>query len=397
MGPFKIADNIYWVGAVDWNIRDFHGYSTYEGSTYNAYLILDEKITLIDTVKDKLFDQFISNIRQVIDPKKIDIVISNHTEMDHTGSLPRFMHIIGKDKPIYCSKMGKKNLSLHFGDGFYYIPVADGDKLSIGKRELMFIETRMLHWPDSMFTYIPEEKILFSSDAFGEHYATSRRFDHEVDEDELFKQAKKYYANILLPYSNLVLKLFEKVKKLNLEFNMICPDHGVIWTKHIGKIIDLYVKWAEQKPTKKALVVYDTMWHSTEKMAETIGEALNKEDIEVKIMSLKSWHRSDIITELMDAGGLLVGSPTLNNSIFPTISDFLTYMKGLRPKNKLGAAFGSYGWSGEAPKKVEEILREANFEIIAPALKIQYVPNSNGLKQCEDLGKQMAEKLKKLN
>lgn len=396
MGPVKIADNIYWVGAVDWNIRDFHGYSTYEGSTYNAYLILDEKITLIDTVKDKLFDQFISNIKQVVDPKKIDIVISNHTEMDHSGSLPRLMHLIGKDKPIYCSKMGKKNLSLHFGDGLYYIPVSEGDKLSIGKRELMFIETRMLHWPDSMFTYLPEEKILFSSDAFGEHYATSKRFDYEVDEEELFRQCQKYFGNILLPYSPLILKLVEKVQKLKLEFNMICPDHGVIWTKNIGKIIDLYVKWAKQEPTKKALVIYDTMWHSTQKMAEAIGEAINKGDVEVKLISLKAWHRSDVITELMDAGGILVGSPTLNNGIFPTVSDFLTYMKGLRPQNKFGAAFGSYGWSGEAPKMIEDILKEAKFEIVAPALKVQFVPNSNAIEKCYELGKQMAAKLKEL-
>ncbi len=396
MSALKIAENIYWVGAVDWQIRDFHGYSTYEGSTYNAYLILDEKITLIDTVKDKLYDQFISNISQVIDPKKIDIVISNHTEMDHTGSLPRLMHLIGKDKPIYCSKMGKKNLSLHFGDSLYYIPVADGDKLSIGKRKLMFIETRMLHWPDSMFTYLPEEKILFSSDAFGEHYATLKRFDYEVNEEELFRQFQKYYANILLPYSHLILKLVERIKDLKLEFNMICPDHGVIWTKHIGKIMDLYVKWAKQKPQKKALVVYDTMWHSTEKMAEAIAEGIIKEDVEVKVMSLKAWHRSDIITELMDAGGMLVGSPTLNNNMFPTISDFLTYMKGLRPQNKLGAAFGSYGWSGEAPKKVEEFLKEAKCEIISSPLKIQYVPNAEALKQCENFGKQMADKLKEI-
>ncbi len=396
MGPVKIADNIYWVGAVDWNIRDFHGYSTYEGSTYNAYLILDEKITLIDTVKEHLYEQFIGNIKQIIDPKKIDILISNHTEMDHSGSIPRLMHLIGKDKPIYCSKMGKKNLSLHFGDKFYFIPVGDGDKLSIGKRELMFIETRMLHWPDSMFTYIPEEKILFSSDAFGEHYATSKRFDYEVDKDELFKQAKKYFANILYPYSNLILKLVEKIQKLKLEFNMICPDHGVIWTKNIPDIVSRYVEWSKQEQKSRALVVYDTMWHSTEIMAEEIVKEIAKEQIDVKLMSLKSCHRSDVITEVLDSGAVLIGSPTLNNNIFPTVSDFLTYMKGLRPQNKIGAAFGSYGWSGEAPKVIEKLLEEMKFDIVSPALRIQYVPNAQGLDMCRDLGKQVAARLKQL-
>ncbi len=396
MGPVKIAENIYWVGAVDWGIRDFHGYSTHEGSTYNAYLILDEKITLIDTVKDKLYNQFISNIRQVIDPKKIDIVISNHTEMDHSGSLPHLMHLIGKDKPIYCSKMGKKNLSLHFGDKFYYIPVGDGDKISIGKRELMFIETRMLHWPDSMFTYLPEEKILFSSDAFGEHYATSKRFDHEVDEAELFNQCKKYFANILLPYAPLVLKLVDKIQKLNLEFEMICPDHGVIWTKYIDKIINSYIEWSKQEPKPRVVIVYDTMWHSTEIMAERIGEEIAKNGIDIKIMSLGVCHRSDVITELMDAGAMLVGSPTLNNGMFPTVADYLTYMKGLRPRNKMGAAFGSYGWSGEAPALIEGVLKEANFDIIAPALKIQYVPDAKGLDECADFGKKVVEKIRQL-
>jgi flavorubredoxin len=392
MKAIEIAKDIFWVGAIDWNIRDFHGYSTKHGTTYNAYLIMDEKITLIDTVKKEFADEFIANISQVVDPKKIDYVISNHTEMDHSGGLTRVMHKIGEDKPLYCSKMGHKNLSMHFPHKWNYQPVEDGGRLNLGKRTLTFMETRMLHWPDSMFTYAIEDKILFSSDAFGQHYAGLERFDDQVG-DAIMPHAMKYFANILLLYSPLILKLIDKVTETGLALEMICPDHGIIWRQDPSKIINAYVEWSNQNPKRKAVVVYDTMWHSTETMAEAIVDALGQEGVDAKPMNLRSWHRSDIITEVLDAGAVIVGSPTLNNGLFPTVSDFLTYMKGLKPKNKIGAAFGSFGWSGEAVKLINKELEKMKFDLIDPGLQIKYVPDAQGIEACHQLGKKIAQAL----
>ena len=392
MKPMEIAKDIYWLGVIDWNIRDFHGYSTYEGSTYNSFLIMDEKITLIDAVKKEFADELIANISQIVDPKKIDYVISNHTEMDHSGGLPRVMHKIGEDKPLYCSKMGQKNLASHFPQKWNYQPVENGGELSLGKRTLTFLETRMLHWPDSMFSYVKEDRLLFSSDAFGQHYAGLERFDDQIG-DAIMPHARKYFANILLLYSPLILKLVDKVTEMGLPIDMICPDHGILWRKDPSKIINAYVEWSKQKPKRKALVIYDTMWHSTGTMGEVIVDALGEEGVDARLMHLRNWHRSDIMTEVLDAGAIIVGSPTLNNGLFPTVSDFLTYMKGLKPLNKVGAAFGSFGWSGEAAKLVTKELEEMKFDIIDPGVRIQYVPDDKSLDACRELAKKIAQAL----
>ncbi len=392
MQPVEIAKDVYCLPAIDWNIRDFHGYSTYPGTTYNAYLILDEKITLIDTAKKEFADELLEAISQVVDPKKIDYVISNHTEMDHSGGLPRVMHKIGEDKPIYCSKMGFKNLTLHFGSRWNLQQVETGSELSLGNKTLMFLETRMVHWPDSMFTYLKDQKILFSSDGFGQHYASVERFDDEVGEEIMF-HAQKYYANILLLYSPLILKLIDKIKELNLEIDMICPDHGVIWRKNLGGILEAYARWAKQEPQRKAIIIYDTMWHSTETMAEVIAEALWAEGVPVVKRKLRACHRSDIMTEVLDAGAVIVGSPTLNNGLFPTIADILAYMKGLKPLNKVAAAFGSYGWSGEAVKLINEQFEAMKFNVVHPGLRVQYVPDEGAKQACRELAQKVAEAL----
>jgi flavorubredoxin len=390
MRPVEITKGIYDVGVIDWNIRDFHGYSTYRGTSYNAFLIVDEKIALIDTVKKDFSDQLIDNISKIIDPKKIDCVISNHTEMDHSGALPRVMHRVGEDKPLYCSKMGAKNLARHFPQKWNYHPVGTGEELSLGNRTLAFLETRMIHWPDSMFTYLKEDKILFSSDGFGQHYAGHERFDDQIG-DDIMLHAKKYYANILLLYSPLILKLLDTVAQLGLEIDMICPDHGIIWRKDPGKIINAYVKWAKQEQEKKAVVIYDTMWHSTEAMADEISAGIADEGISVRPIHIRSSHRSEIMTEVLDAAAIVVGSPTLNNQLFPTVSDFLVYMKGLKPLNKIGAAFGSYGWSGEAVNLINKELEAMKFDVIDPGIRIQYVPEKKGLGTCFELGKKIGK------
>jgi flavorubredoxin len=390
MKPFEIAENIYWVGSIDWNIRDFHGYSTYQGTTYNAFLIKDEKVVLIDTVKKDFFTEWMDQIHLLIDPKRIDYVISNHAELDHSGSLDWLMHVIGTEKPVYCSKLGAQNLGRHFHGSLNLRPVNEGEELKLGRRTLAFLETRMLHWPDSMFTYLKEDQTLFSSDAFGQHYAGMERFDDQIGE-AIMPHAKKYFANILLLYSPLILKLAEKVTRMGLPIKMICPDHGVMWRKDPGKIIRAYVEWAQQRPEKKALVIYDSMWHSTQTMAEAIVDSLAQEGVDARTMHLRTIHRSDVMTEVLNAGAILVGSPTLNNGLFPTVADFLCYMKGLKPLNKIAAAFGSYGWSGEAVKLINQDLEEMKFRIVDPGLNIQYVPDKKGLEACHTLGKRVAQ------
>ena len=390
MEPTKITDGVYDVGVTDWNIRDFHGYSTDLGTTYNSYLIVDDKIALVDTVRKEFSDQLIDNISRVVDPKQIDFVISNHTEMDHSGGLARVMHRIGEDTPIYCSKMGHKNLAKHFRQKWNYLPVGTGDELSLGKRTLTFLETRMIHWPDSMFSYLNEDKILFSSDGFGQHYAGPEKYDDEVG-DAIMVHAKKYFANILLLYTPHIQKLLESVMGLGLEIKMICPDHGIIWRKDPSKIIDAYVRWCRQEPQKKAVVIYDTMWHSTEKMAEIIASGINREGVQTKPFHLRKWHRSEIMTEVFDAKAVVVGSPTLNNNLYPSLADFLTYMKGLKPLNKIGAAFGSYGWSGEAVKLINKELEAMNFNVVDPGLRVQYIPDKESLEACYEFGRMIGK------
>ena len=390
MKPTKIADNIYDVGVIDWNIRDFHGYSTDKGTSYNAYLIVDEQVALVDTVKAPFADQLIDNISQVIDPQRIDVVISNHTEMDHSGALPRIMQQVGEETPLYCSPMGAKNLAQHFPNAWTYHPVKDGQTLSLGQRTLHFIETRMIHWPDSMFTYLQEARILFSSDGFGQHYAGFDKFDDQADSD-LMAQAKKYFANILLLYAPRILKLVEKIVASGIQIDMICPDHGVIWRQHPGKIIEAYLKWSRQEPEKKALVVYDSMWKSTETMANAIAEGIASTGVNVKPIHIRSSHRSDIMTDVLDAAAVVVGSPTLNNQMFPTVADLLVYMKGLKPANKIGAAFGSYGWSGEAVKLVAAELAAMKFDMITGGPRLQYVPDDTGIETCVEYGRRIGE------
>ena len=391
MQPIELAKGIYDVGVNDWNIEDFHGYSTPLGTSYNAFLIVDEKVALIDTVKKEFADQMLARIARIIDPAKIDCVISNHAEMDHSGALEGMMHRIGAHKPVYCSKMGAKNLARHFARKLNLQPVADGQELNLGRRTLTFIETRMLHWPDNMFSYLKEEGLLFSSDAFGQHYAGFEKFDDVVG-DAIMPHAQKYFANILMLYAPQVQKLIEKVNRLGLQIKTICPDHGIIWRDNPAKIIEAYAQWSRQTAKRKAVVVYDTMWHSTEKMADAIAAGMYAEGVAVRPMYLRKWHRSDVMTEVLDAKAVVVGSPTLNNGLFPTVADFLTYMRGLKPKDKIGAAFGSYGWSGEAVKLINKDFEHLQFEVMQPVQQ-QYVPDRQNLDDSFEFGRMIGRRI----
>ncbi len=394
MKPIELMKDIYWVGALDWSLRDFHGYSTEKGSTYNAYLIIDDKITLVDTVKSSHKLDLEHRIRNLIDPREIDYIVVNHVEMDHSGSLPEMVELIEPEK-IICSKMAHKALVQHFHqEDWPYEIVESGSELSLGRKTLSFLETRMLHWPDSMFTYVKEDKLLFSSDAFGQHYATSERFDDEVNNTELMHQAAKYYANILTLYSPLVEKLLKKVAEIGLDINMIAPDHGLIWRGNPGQIIDAYDRWSSHESLGNVLVIYDTMWESTEKMAKAVADGIEEEGVSIQLFNLKVNHRSDVMTEVLQAGGIVLGCPTLNNGMLPRMADFLMYMRGLRPANKVGAAFGSFGWSGESVKLLNEAMEEMKFEIIDPGIRVKYVPGHEQLKECRELGNRIAREIR---
>lgn len=394
MQPVEVKKDIYWVGAIDWNIRDFHGYSTPKGTTYNAFLVKDDKITLFDVVKKPFKDDLVQNVKR-LGVEKLDYLVVNHVEMDHSGALPEVIEVLRPER-IACSPAGKKALIDHYHrEDWPFEVVETGQELSLGKRTVQFLETRMLHWPDSMMSYIEEDRLLISSDGFGQHWATSERFDDEVNQEELLAHAAKYYANILLLFSPLVQKLIAKVQELGLQIDMIAPDHGLIWRSDPGRIIQAYNRWSLQESREKALIIYDTMWQSTEKMAFAIAEGLNQEGAAFKLLNLKLNHRSDIMTEVLDAKAIVLGSSTINNGMMPSMADVLCYMKGLRPAGKLGVAFGSYGWSGEAVKHITDALTEMKFKVLNGGLRVRFAPTPEDLEKCVDLGRQIGKEVRR--
>ena len=376
MKAMKISEGVYWVGAVDWNLRNFHGYETEKGSTYNAYLILDEKITLVDTVKAGFEGEMLARIASVVDPEKIDVIISNHAEPDHSGALP-YIKGIAKNAAVYTAAgAGVKDLSAYYGD-LGYTGVKAGETLSIGKRTLTFVPTPMVHWPDNMVTYMLPEKILFSNDAFGQHYASDERTDTECDLPEAYIQARKYYANIVQPYGMQTGKALAALE--GLEISAICPSHGIVWTKHIPDILALYKSWVANEYDDTAAIVYDTMWHSTEAMAHAIENAFLACGLKPRLYNLHYCHNSDIIADAMTAKYIAVGSPTLNNNMMPSVASFLTYFKGLNGNRKKFIAFGSYGWGGQSPDQVYEGLKSPKCEPLMPAVKCAYKPTKEQL------------------
>ncbi len=392
MEKIEIKPDIFWVGGIDWDIRNFHGYSTNRGTTYNSYLINDEKITLVDTIKPKFIGEMLSRIKEIIDPKKIDYIISNHVEMDHSGSLPEIAKICPNAK-IITSTRGEKGLNKHYKDNLNLKVVDSGESLNIGKRNLTFVHIPMVHWPDSMVTYVKKDKLLLSNDSFGQHIASQERFDHELEWGVLKEEAAKYYANIVMPYGSQVEKALSSIQ--DLEINMIAPSHGIIWKTHIDKIVNEYEKWAKYESEQKALIIYDSMWGSTEIIANVLREGINEIGINVSIRNLKNTHISDIISEVLTTKLILLGSPTLNNGLLPTMGGFLSYMKGLRPKNKIGFVFGSYGWGGQAVGEIEKIIRDLSWDIPIQNININYIPTEDDLKNIKNIGNKLGNYLKK--
>lgn len=394
MPSVNVSENIFWVGAVDWNVRNFHGftYSTHRGTTYNAYLIVDEKVALVDSVYGSFAGEMIDRIREIIDPSKIDYVVANHVETDHSGAIGRILELAPKAKVVGTAKCKAELQKHYFGDWDFQV-VKTGDKINLGKRTLEFIEAPMLHWPDSMFTYVESDQLLMPNDAFGQHLASSKRFDDEVDQNILMAEAAKYYANILWLFSPLVTRKIEEIQRLELKIRVIAPSHGIIWRGNPMKIVEAYLKWAKGEAGKKILVVYDTMWGSTEKMALSMVEGIRSEGVEAMLFRLPVSDRGDIVKEFLDARGILIGSSTINNGVLATVAPFLEELQGLRPVKKVAAAFGSYGWGGGAVKTIEEKLQKAGIEVVAPAITVNWVPDKNELQKCFEFGREFAKKI----
>ncbi len=391
----ELSSGVYWVGVTDWGIRRFHGYelSVHRGTTYNAYLILDEKTVLVDTVWGVHSAEFLARLKEVVDPATIDYVVVNHAEPDHSGSLPDLMRLCPK-ATLVVSKNGATSVPGHYHQPWQFKVVKTGDRLNIGKNDLVFIEAPMLHWPDSMFTYLTGKNILMSNDGFGQHYATAFRYNDEVCQDELYQEALKYYANILTPTSDRVLKKIDEILAMNVPVDMIAPSHGVIWRKDPLQIVKKYQEWAAQTPGRRAVIIYDSMWNATERMAKAIGEGLAEKGIDNTIYHGALSDANDIMVEIFRAGLVVIGSCTHNSGVLPSLAKILEEMRGLKFRNKVGAAFGSYGWSGESVKEIEEHFRKCSIPVACEGIRVKWQPREEDLAACREFGRRLSDSLK---
>ena len=395
MASITILPNIYSVGVVDWNVRNFHGhtYTTKRGSSYNAYLIIDEKIALVDTVYTPFSEELINNIREIIPLEKIDYIIANHVEVDHSGALPAIMPHCPKAKILGTAKC-KEGLYRHYYQDWDFKTVKTGDKLELGKRSLSFIEAPMVHWTDSMFTYCPQDALLMPNDAFGQHLASAERFDDQVNQCILMEEAESYYANILWPLNSIIARKIQEIQKLNLSIKMIAPSHGVIWRKDPNKIINAYTDWSGGQTKNKVVIVYETMWGATDTMARQIAQGIAKQKIEVKLYNIAESDRTEVITQMLSAKGFLFGSSTHDNDMLSNIAAFLEIVKGLKPKNRQVSFFGSYGWAGGSVNEMQEMLKSSGADFTIPAIAFKYNPDKVELESCVEFGSKFAQSLK---
>lgn len=398
MERYLVRDDIYWVGAVDWDIRDFHGYDVVRGTTYNAYLILDDKVALVDGCRHGFGEEVLARLQGCCGARTVDYLVVNHVEPDHSGELPWLVEKLSPER-LLCTKRAREALVKYYGaDTVGKWPleeVSTGDVVPLGRKTLEFIEAPMLHWPDSMFTYVKEAKTLLPNDAFGQHLATSKRFADEVDMHIVMEEAGKYYANILMPFGGQIQRMLSKIQDMGLEIEAIGPSHGVVWRRpeDVARIVEAYVHWSSGEAGERVTLLYDTMWHATEKMTRAIAEGVAEEGVECRVLKLSSTPRSEAAYQVLESGAFLIGSPTLNNGMFPTVGALLTYLKGLRPKNRIAGAYGSYGWAGGAVKQIDADLRALDLEVLDPA-EIRYMPTEEELELCRALGREVARRVK---
>lgn len=398
MERYLIRDDIYWVGAVDWDVRDFHGYEVMRGTTYNAYVVVDDRVALVDGCRHGFGEEVLARLTSCLGSRPVDYLVVNHVEPDHSGELPWLVEKLSP-KQVLCTKRAREALTKYYGAetvGAWPIQeVSTGDMVSLGHKTLEFIEAPMLHWPDSMFTYVKEAKTLLPNDAFGQHLATSKRFADEVDMNVVTEEAGKYYANILLPFGGQIQRMLSKIKDLGLEIEAIGPSHGVVWRRpeDVAGIVGAYARWSSAEAGVRVALLYDTMWHATEKMTRAIAEGVAEEGVECRVLKLSSTPRAQAVYEVLESGAFLIGSPTLNNGIFPTVAATLTYLKGLRPKNRVAGAYGSCGWAGGAVKQIDAELRGLDLEVLDP-VEVRYMPTDEELGICRDLGREVARRVK---
>lgn len=389
----KLNNSVRWVGKIDWELRRFHGeeLSTHHGSSYNSYLVQDQKTVLIDTVWGPFAQEFVNDLKREIDLHQIDYIVANHGEPDHSGALPLLMREI-PDTPIYCTANAVKSLKGQYHADWNFKVVKTGERLSLGTKDLIFVEAPMLHWPDTMFSYLTGDNILFSNDGFGQHYASHQMFNDLVNQEELYYEAMKYYANILTPFSKMVTKKVAEILALNLPLQMICPSHGIMWRQNPLQIVERYQKWAQDYQENQITIVYDTMWNGTRRMAEAIAEGIKQADsqVEVKLFNSARADKNDILTEVFRSKAVLVGSPTVNKGVLSSIGSFLEEIRGLSFKNKKAAAFGTYGWSGESMATISKGLSEAGFNVVSDGLRLLWNPDAESLARCADFGKEFA-------
>lgn len=394
----KIKNNVFWVGKVDWELRHFHGdeLSTHHGTTYNSYLIREEKTVLVDTVWQPFTEEFLRELAQAVDLKKIDAVVVNHAEIDHSGAMDALMSRI-PGVPVYCTPNGVKSLKGHFHKDWNFKPVRTGDTLDIGNgKKLVFFEAAMLHWPDTMFTYLTGDNILFSNDAFGQHLATDRIFADLVDPCTLWEELLKYYANIIAPWSKMVAAKLEEFKALNWPVDMILTSHGASWRgEGVLKVIERYTAFAQVYQENRISIVYDTIWGGTRIMAEEIAKGIRMADpsVIVNVMNLASADKNDVASEVFRSKAVLVGSPSHNKCALTSVAGFLEEMRGLSFKGKKAAAFGCYGWSGEAQKRMTDILAEIGFEVVDAGMTNMWEPDATAVEKCQAYGRDFARKV----
>ncbi len=386
----KVTEGVYWVGAVDWDVKNFHGYITHRGTSYNAYVVKGDKIAVVDTVKENFAETMMRHIKDIVDYEEIDYIISNHAEPDHSGSLKALIEAAPQAEVI-ASKRGKPTLEKYYGE-MDIITTEERPQVDLGGKTLAFVSVPMAHWPDSMVTYIPEDKLLLSNDAFGQHLASNERFNDEVDQNQLWHEATAYYANILMPLYRSVSRAIKELDGIDIE--IIAPSHGVIWRDNPLQIVEKYLQWVDGETKNRVVIAYDTMWKSTKKMAYAIAEGVGSTGVQALVYNLTENHRSDVITEILDAEALLIGSPTLNNHVYPSVGGFLAYLRGLSPQKKIGAAFGSYGWAGGAKRFVEEQMKAAGIDLIENELVFSYKPTPEEWMKAYNFGKMIGEKVK---
>jgi flavorubredoxin len=398
MERYLLKDDIWWVGAIDWDVRDFHGYETARGTSYNAYLILDQKVALVDGCREGFGPEMLGRVQGCCGGRPIDYLIINHVEPDHSGAIPWLVEQLRPTR-MFCSKRAKEALSLYYGarvvEGWDLQTVATGDELPLGRNTLQFIEAPMLHWPDSMFTYVREAKTLLPNDAFGQHLASSKRFADELDLSVVMDEASKYYANILMPFGGQIQKMLGKIAEMGLEIEAVGPSHGVCWRRpeDIARILKAYSAWSRFEASERVTLIYDTMWHSTEKMTKAIAEGVSEEGVECRIFRLSQSPRAEVARQVLESRAFLLGTPTLNNHMYPTVGAFLTYIKGLRPKDRVAGAYGSCGWAGGAVKQVDSELRALGLEVLEP-VEVRYMPSREELEACAELGRDVARRVK---